>query len=298
MAKIAFIGLGNMGEPMANNLLKAGHELVAFDCVPKAMQKLINEGASPASSAAQAVANTAVVISMLPSGEHVRDLYLGAGQVLTSVNADTLLIDCSTIAAEDARALAEAAAAHGLVFLDAPVSGGVTGAKAGTLTFIVGGEAGPLETARPILEAMGKNIFHAGGHGAGQIGKLCNNMLLGILMIGTCEALNLAVAHDLDPAVISEIMQSSSGNNWALQVYNPFPGLMENAPAAKGYEGGFLSELMAKDLALAMSAALASGTSTPLGSMARSLYAMHCANGHGRRDFSSIIQLLQGGRLD
>lgn len=298
MTKIAFIGLGNMGAPMAHNLLKAGHELVAFDLVPEAMQRLVAEGASPADSAAHAVTDTAAVISMLPTGEHVRDLYLGAGQVLTSVHADTLLIDCSTIAAEDARTVAEAAVAHNLAFLDAPVSGGVAGAKAGTLTFIVGGEAQPLEAARPILEAMGRNVFHAGGHGAGQVGKLCNNMLLGVLMIGTCEALNLAVAHDLDPAIISEIMRSSSGNNWALQAYNPFPGLVEDAPAARGYEGGFAGDLMAKDLALAMNAALASGTPIPLGSMARSLYAMHCANGNGRRDFSSIIQFLQGGRLD
>ncbi|EAR21430.1 3-hydroxyisobutyrate dehydrogenase [Nitrococcus mobilis] len=298
MAKIAFIGLGNMGAPMAVNLLKAGHGLVAFDLVPEAMQQLADKGATPARSAAQAVAHAAVVISMLPAGKQVRDLYLGTGRVLASVSTGTLLIDCSTIAAEDARAVAAAANSRGLAFLDAPVSGGIAGAQAGTLTFIVGGEAQPLEAARPILEVMGRNVFHAGGHGAGQLGKICNNMLLGILMLGTCEALNLAVAHELNPAIISEIMRSSSGNNWVLQAYNPLPGLMENTPATRGYEGGFLSHLMAKDLALAMNAALASGTSTPLGSVASSLYAMHCANGNDRRDFSSIIQFLQGGRLD
>lgn len=298
MAKIAFIGLGNMGAPMAANLLAAGHELVAFDLLPEAMQPFAQKGAAVARCAAEAVAKATVVVSMLPAGEHVRDLYMGAGEVLSSVNTGTLLIDCSTIAAEDARAVAAAASARRLAFLDAPVSGGVAGAKAGTLTFIVGGEAQSLETARPLLEAMGRKVFHAGGHGAGQVGKMCNNMLLAILMIGTCEALNLAVAHDLNPAVISEIMQSSSGNNWALQSYNPYPGLMENAPASRSYEGGFLGELMAKDLALAINAALTSGTSTPLGSLARSLYAMHCANGNGGRDFSSIIQFLQGGRID
>lgn len=298
MTRIAFIGLGNMGAPMAANLRKAGYELVAFDLVPEAIQKLVDQGADPAHSAAEAVAGATVVISMLPAGKQVRDLYLGTGRVLASVGIGTLLIDCSTIATEDARAVAAAAEARGLAFLDAPVSGGVAGAQAGSLTFIVGGEAQPLETARPILEAMGKNIFHAGGHGAGQLGKMCNNMLLGILMIGTCETLNLAVAHELNPAVISEIIQSSSGNNWVLQNYNPLPRLMENTPATRDYEGGFLSKLMAKDLTLAMSAALASGTSTPLGSVTSSLYAMHCANGNGQRDFSSIIQLLQGGRLD
>ncbi|MDN5848555.1 MAG: 3-hydroxyisobutyrate dehydrogenase [Nitrococcus sp.] len=298
MAKIAFIGLGNMGAPMASNLLKAGHELVVFDLVPEARQKLADAGAFAADSAAEAVENATVVISMLQTGKQVRDLYIGSGQVLTSASAGTLLIDCSTIAAEDARAVAQAALALDLPFLDAPVSGGVAGATAATLTFIVGGEAEPLETARPILESMGRSVLHAGGHGAGQLGKMCNNMLLGVLMIGTCEALNLAVAHGLDPAVVSEIMKSSSGNNWVLQVYNPFPGVMANAPAARGYEGGFLGDLMAKDLMLAMNAALASGTSTPLGSMARSLYTMHCANGNGGRDFSSIILFLQGGRLD
>ena len=298
MAKIAFIGLGNMGAPMAANLIEAGHELVAFDLIPEAVERATRKGASVARCAAEAVADATVVISMLPAGEHVRDLYMGAGRVLDSVRDGTLLIDCSTIAAEDARAVAAAAGARGLAILDAPVSGGVAGAKAGTLTFIVGGEAQSVEAARPILEAMGKKVFHAGVHGAGQIGKMCNNMLLGILMIGTCEALNLAVAHDLDPAVISEIMQSSSGNNWALQCYNPYPGLMENTPASRGYEGGFVGDLMAKDLALAMNAALTSATPTPLGAVARSLYAIHCANGNGRRDFSSVIQLLQGNRLD
>lgn len=298
MAKIAFIGLGNMGAPMAVNLVKAGHEVTVFDLVPAAVRQLTDEGAGKADSAAAAVAGAEVVISMLPAGRHVRDVYLGDGAVLENAGDGTLLIDCSTIAAEDARSVAGAATAQGLPFIDAPVSGGVGGARAGTLTFICGGEAEAVERARPILEVMGKAVFHAGPHGAGQVGKMCNNMLLGILMIGTSEALNLAEAHGLDPKVVSEIMKASSGGNWALQVYNPYPGVMENAPASNHYRGGFVVDLMAKDLALAMNMALASDTATPLGSMARSLYRTHSANGHGGRDFSSILQFLKGGTLD
>ncbi|MGD8430253.1 MAG: 3-hydroxyisobutyrate dehydrogenase, partial [Ectothiorhodospiraceae bacterium] len=210
----------------------------------------------------------------------------------------TLLIDSSTIAAEEAREVAEAAREKGLPFLDAPVSGGVGGAKAGTLTFICGGESADVERARPILDVMGKNVFHAGPHGAGQVGKMCNNMLLGILMIGTSEALNLAESHGLDPKVVSEIMKASSGSNWALQVYNPYPGVMENVPSSNGYKGGFLVDLMAKDLGLAMNMAVGSGTSTPLGSMARAIYTTHSANGNGRLDFSSVLQFLKGGKLE
>ena len=294
MAKIAFIGLGNMGAPMAANLIEAGHQLTVFDLVPEPVQTLANQGAKAAASAAEAVAEAEVVISMLPAGQHVSSLYMGEGAVIDSVSAGTLLIDCSTIDADTARTVQQAAAERGLRMLDAPVSGGVGGAKAGTLTFIVGGEADALNQARPILESMGKNVFHAGPSGAGQVGKMCNNMLLGILMIGTSEALNLGVANGLDPSVLSEIMKASSGNNWALQVYNPFPGVMENAPASKGYQGGFGVNLIVKDLGLAMDAALKSGTATPLGSMARNLYRMHAAGGAGGLDFSSIIERLRG----
>lgn len=293
MTQIAFIGLGNMGAPMAANLLKAGHELAVFDLVPAAVAKLEQAGARAAASAADAVNGAQVVISMLPAGAHVRELYLGEGSLLEAVGPDTLLIDCSTIDAETARELAEAATRQGLQMLDAPVSGGVAGAEAGSLTFIVGGEEAALEHARPILEAMGKNIFHAGAAGAGQVAKMCNNMLLGILMTGTAEALNLGAANGLDPKVLSEIMKASSGNNWALQVYNPYPGVMEGAPASRGYQGGFGVDLLVKDLELALKAGLANRTALPLGSLVRQLYVAYSKQGAGRMDFSSIIQYLE-----
>lgn len=291
--KIAFIGLGNMGAPMAANLIAAGHELIVFDLVADAMRKAVGSGAIAADSAAAAATAGDVVISMLPAGEHVADLYLGAGGVMAAVRNGTLLIDCSTIDADTARRVAAAAGERGLEMLDAPVSGGTGGARAGTLTFIVGGSAVALERARPLFEIMGKNVFHAGEAGAGQVGKMCNNMLLGVLMTGTSEAINLGVAHGLDPAVLSEIMKASSGGNWALNVYNPYPGVMENAPASKGYQGGFGVDLMLKDLGLALDAAVKSKVATPLGALARSLYAAHSGKGSGKLDFSSIIQFLK-----
>lgn len=296
MTQIAFIGLGNMGAPMAANLLKAGHQLAVFDLAPAAVAKLEAAGARAAKSAADAVAGAQVVFSMLPAGQHVKSLYLGEGGLLEAVGPDTLLVDCSTIDAETARELAEAAARSRLEMLDAPVSGGVAGAEAGTLTFIVGGEAAALERARPFLEVMGKKIFHAGGAGAGQVAKMCNNMLLGILMTGTAEALNLGVANGLDPQVLSEIMKASSGNNWALQVYNPYPGVMDNVPASRGYQGGFGVDLIVKDLELALKAGLPSRTALPLGALVRQLYVAHSKQGAGRLDFSSIIQFLEPER--
>lgn len=292
--KIAFIGLGNMGGPMASNLLDAGHDLVVFDLIPEALEAAVAKGATAADSAAEAAAAGDILISMLPAGVHVNDLYLGNGGVMDAVRDGTLLIDCSTIDAETSRRVAAAAAERGLEMLDAPVSGGTGGAKAGTLTFIVGGPAPALEHARPLLEIMGKNIFHAGDAGAGQVGKMCNNMLLGVLMTGTSEALNLGVAQGLDPAVLSDIMKASSGGNWALNVYNPYPGVMDSVPSSNGYQGGFGVDLMLKDLGLAMDAAVKSRVSTPLGSVARNLYAVHSGNGHGKLDFSSIIQFLDG----
>lgn len=296
MTQIAFIGLGNMGAPMVANLLKAGHRLAVFDLVPEAVARLEQAGARAAASAADAAAGAQVVISMLPAGQHVKGLYLGEGALLDAVGPDALLIDCSTIDAQTARELAAAAGQRGLAMLDAPVSGGVAGAEAGTLTFIVGGEAAALERARPILEAMGKKIFHAGGAGAGQVAKMCNNMLLGILMTGTAEALNLGVANGLDPKVLSEIMKASSGNNWALQVYNPYPGVMDGVPASRGYQGGFGVDLLVKDLGLALAAGMASQTALPLGTLVRQLYLAHSKQGAGRLDFSSIIRFLEPER--
>ena len=295
--KIAFIGLGHMGGPMALNLRKAGFAVKAFDLSDEACKKYAAEGLAIAASAAESVADADVVISMLPASAHVEGLFLGSGGgkpgLLDSIRAGTLVIDSSTIAAATSRKVADAAAAKGIAMIDAPVSGGTGGAIAGTLTFMAGGEADDLERARPVLEKMGANIFHAGGIGAGQTAKICNNMLLGILMIGTSEALALGVANGLDPKVLSEIMRRSSGGNWALEKYNPMPGVMETAPASKNYAGGFGTDLMLKDLGLAQENATAVRAATPLGGLARSLYAAHSLAGHGALDFSSVLKLLQ-----
>ncbi|VFR55992.1 3-hydroxyisobutyrate dehydrogenase [plant metagenome] len=293
MKQIAFIGLGNMGAPMALNLLKAGHALKVFDLSEKALKQAAEAGASVASSAQDAVTGADCVITMLPASAHVEKLYL-SDDLLAGVRADALVIDCSTIAPESARRVAAAAQARGIAMIDAPVSGGTGGAAAGTLTFIVGGAAESLERARPLLEKMGKNIFHAGDAGAGQVAKICNNMLLGVLMAGTAEALALGVANGLDVKVLSDIISKSSGRNWATELYNPWPGVMPNVPASKGYEGGFGVDLMLKDLGLAAEAALAVKAATPLGELARNLYAMHSAQGSGGLDFSSILGLVKG----
>jgi 3-hydroxyisobutyrate dehydrogenase len=290
--KVGFVGLGNMGAPMAQNLVASGHDVQIFDLVKAAMDSV--EGAHQMPSAAAAAQNVDVFISMLPAGKHVRSLYLDDGGILATVAADTLLVDCSTIDPATAREVAAAAAERGIALLDAPVSGGTAGAQAGTLTFIVGGEAAALERARELLEVMGSRVYHAGGNGAGQTAKVCNNMLLAITMAGTAEALALGVANGLDPAVLSEIMKQSSGGNWCLNVYNPYPGVMDTAPAERGYSGGFLVDLMNKDLGLAMDTARASGSAVPLGAVADNLFALHrTSNDAGRLDFSSIQWLYE-----
>ncbi|MDB5731914.1 MAG: mmsB [Variovorax sp.] len=294
--KISFIGLGHMGGPMALNLHRAGHALGAFDLSAEACGKLAAEGLPVAASAADTLDGAEVVISMLPASAHVEALYLGGEgrpSLMERIQPGTLVIDSSTIAAATSRRVAEAGARRGVAVIDAPVSGGTGGAVAGTLTFMVGGAAADLERARPVLEKMGSNIFHAGGPGAGQTAKICNNMLLGILMIGTSEALALGVANGLDPKVLSEIMRRSSGGNWALEKYNPMPGVMDAAPASKGYAGGFGTDLMLKDLGLAQESAIAVRAATPLGGLARSLYAAHSLAGHGALDFSSVIRMLR-----
>ncbi|NYT77261.1 3-hydroxyisobutyrate dehydrogenase [Alcaligenaceae bacterium] len=291
MSHIAFIGLGHMGAPMALNLLKAGHTLSVFDLVPSAVKTLTDAGASAAESAQAAVKGVDAVVTMLPASKHVEGLYLGETGLLQHIAAGTLVMECSTIAAVSARKVAEAAAAKGIRMIDAPVSGGTGGAVAGTLTFIVGGTDADLEAAMPYLEKMGKNIFHAGAAGAGQVAKICNNMLLGILMAGTSEALALGVANGLDPKVLSDIIAKSSGRNWATELYNPWPGVMENAPASKSYAGGFGVDLMLKDLGLAAESALNTRSATPLGELARNLYSIHSSQGNGGLDFSSILNL-------
>lgn len=293
MNHIAFIGLGNMGGPMAQNLLKAGYKVKVFDLSATSMKTLTDAGATAATSAIDAVSNAEIVISMLPASRHVEALYLGESGLLPHIQQGTLVIDCSTIAAQTAVTVSKAATGLGLNMIDAPVSGGTGGAIAGTLTFIVGGDDQDLERARPFLSAMGKNIFHAGGHGAGQTAKICNNMLLGIQMIGTAEALALGVANGLDPQVLSDIMVKSSGRNWSLELYNPYPGVMDNVPASRGYSGGFGVDLMLKDLGLATETALNAQASIPLGEMARNLYSLHSKAGSGALDFSSILQILQ-----
>ncbi|OZI22593.1 MULTISPECIES: 3-hydroxyisobutyrate dehydrogenase [Bordetella] len=290
MSSIAFIGLGNMGAPMAHNLIKAGHQLTVFDLVPQAVQGLAAAGARAAADATEAVKGAEVVVTMLPASKHVEALYL-ADDLLAAIDAAALVIDCSTIAPDSARKVAAAAKARGLAMIDAPVSGGTGGAVAGTLTFIVGGEADALQRAMPVLQCMGKNIFHAGAAGAGQVAKICNNMLLGILMAGTSEALALGVANGLDPKVLSDIIAKSSGRNWATELYNPWPGVMDHAPASKGYAGGFGVDLMLKDLGLAAESALSTRSSIPLGELARNLYSLHSAAGTGKLDFSSIVKL-------
>ena len=287
--RVAFIGLGNMGGPMAANLVKAGHAVCGFDLSGGAVQRLAAAGGRAATSIADAVRDAQVVITMLPAGEHVLAAYDGPQGVLANAASDAVLIDSSTVPPEIPRQLAKLAR-PGTLLLDAPVSGGTAGAAAGTLTFMVGGDAALVERMRPLLGNMGRAIHHGGPLGAGQTLKLCNNMLLGILMAGTSEALRLGIANGLDPKVLSAVMQQSSGRNWTLEVYNPCPGVMENAASSRGYTGGFATDLMAKDLRLAHGAAAAGDVATPLGDLARRIFEVHRANGHGALDFSSIFQ--------
>ena len=294
--RVAFIGLGNMGGPMAAHLARAGHAVAAFDLSADACAKAEAQGLRIAASARDAVQDAQVVISMLPASRHVESLYLGdgAGQdgLMAALAPGALVIDCSTIAPAAAQKVAQAASARGLAMIDAPVSGGTAGAAAGTLTFIVGGEADALARARPLLQAMGKNIFHMGAAGAGQVAKLCNNMALGVIMAVTGEAIALGVAHGLDPRALSQMMAVSTSRSWATEVCNPWPGVLENAPASRGYSGGFGNDLMLKDLGLAVEAAMGVGSAIPLGELARNLYALNRQAGRGQLDFSSVVKLV------
>ena len=294
MAKVGFIGLGNMGGPMATNLVKAGHEVAVFDLSEAALQQLKSAGAAVAGSAAEAAAGADYVISMLPAGKHVAATYLGDAGLLAQLDSSTTILDCSTIDAATARQVGEVAAELGIGFMDAPVSGGVAAAAAGTLAFMCGGSAEAFDKARLVLQDMGKNIFHAGPAGAGQVAKGCNNMLLAIHMIGSCEALEMGARNGLDPKVLSEIMLASSGRNWSLEVYNPYPGVMEGAPASNDYKPGFMVDLMVKDLGLALEIAEQSSFDNPMGQLAKELYGQHQQAGNGQLDFSSILQKLQG----
>jgi 3-hydroxyisobutyrate dehydrogenase len=289
--KIAFIGLGHMGAPMARNLLKAGHSLVVFDVVARNVEALTAVGAIAAASARQAAAQGELVISMLPSSPHVKSVYLGADGVLAGVVSGTTLIDSSTIDPHTAREVAAAAEKHGNPMADAPVSGGTGGAEAGTLTFMVGGAEDVFERIAPTLRHMGKNIVHCGPAGTGQVAKICNNMLLGISMIGVAEAMNLGATLGIDPKVLAGIINTSSGRCWSSDTYNPYPGVMENVPAARGYTGGFGADLMLKDLGLATDAAKLSKQAVIMGALAQQLYQALSAQGAGALDFSAIINL-------
>ncbi|MDG2047722.1 MAG: 3-hydroxyisobutyrate dehydrogenase [Halioglobus sp.] len=298
MAEVGFIGLGNMGGPMAINLVKAGHSVVVFDLSQAACEQLRERGASVADSAADAVVGVDYVISMLPAGKHVAELYLGDGGLLSKLNGSVTILDCSTIDTATARRVGEAAAQSGIGFMDAPVSGGVAAATAGTLAFMCGGGADTFEKARVILKDLGKNIFYAGPAGAGQVAKGCNNMLLAIHMIGTSEALEMGARNGLDPKVLSEIMLASSGRNWSLEVYNPYPGVMGATPASNDYQPGFMVDLMVKDLGLAMEIAQQCDVDNAMGQLAAVLYRQHQQSGSGKRDFSSILQRLQSESSD
>lgn len=288
---IGFIGLGNMGAPMALNLLKAGHKLQVFDLVASAVAELVQAGATAATSPQEvAAARPEVLITMLPASVHVRKVYLGDDGVLAAVDPSVLLIDSSTIDPQTSRDVAAAAHKQGNAMLDAPVSGGTVGAKAGTLTFMVGGEQASFDKARPILEQMGKNIVYCGGAGNGQVAKVANNMLLGISMIGAAEAMSLGVSLGMDPKVLAGIINTSSGRCWSTEVYNPWPEVVETAPASKGYAGGFGADLMLKDLGLATEAARAAKVPVVMGATAQQLYQTFSVQGNGHLDFSAIIQ--------
>jgi 3-hydroxyisobutyrate dehydrogenase len=293
MARIGFIGLGNMGLPMALNLRKAGHSVAGFDVTTTAIEKLVAGGGTAADGIKAAALNVDAVISMLPSGREVREVYLNAG-VLDAVTPDTLLIDCSTIDVDSARTVSVAAREKGLAMLDAPVSGGVAGAQAATLTFMVGGTDQAFARAKPLLEAMGKTIVHAGPSGNGQAAKICNNMVLGISMIAVSEAFVLAERLGLDAQKLFEISSKSSGQCWSLTSYCPVPGPVPTSPANRDYQPGFTAAMMLKDLRLAQEAARSAGASTPLGAEAAALYGLYVGNGFGGRDFSGIIRFLRG----
>jgi 3-hydroxyisobutyrate dehydrogenase len=289
--KIAFIGLGNMGGGMAANLAKAGHEVRAFDLSEEALVRAVEAGCTRAASAAEAVTGAEAVVTMLPAGKHVAGVY--ESDVFPNAAPGTLLLDCSTIDVATARSNIEAATAKGLVAVDAPVSGGIAAANAGTLTFMVGGTDEGFARAEPILAKMGKAVIHAGGAGAGQGAKICNNMLLGASMIATCESLALAQKLGLDPQTFFDIASVSSGQCWSLTSYAPLPGVGPATPADNDYKGGFAAALMLKDLRLAMEAAASVDADVPMGSRARELYEAFVAADPDHRDFSAIIQTLQ-----
>lgn len=294
VANIGFIGLGNMGRPMMRNLIKAGHAVRAFDVVAAVRESAVQDGAVAASDAAGVLEGAEAVITMLPAGEHVRGIYLGPNGLLAKAKGNPVFIDCSTIDVESAREVAGKAGEAGFDMIDAPVSGGVGGAAAGTLTIMAGGPETAFNRAKPFLEAVSRLQVYAGGSGNGQAAKACNNMILGITMIGVCEAFVLGEKLGLDHAKLFEVTANASGQCWSISNYCPVPGPVPTSPANNDYKAGFTAAMMLKDLKLAQQAASASGASTPLGAAAQSLYSLFNAAGHGGVDFSGIIRMLRG----
>ncbi len=294
MAKIAFIGLGNMGLPMARNLLKAGHSVTGFDLSEAACKALTEAGGSVAAEATAAARGAEAVVTALPAAKHVRAVYQGEGGILAAAPKGTLFIDCSTIDVNTARAVIADAEAQGRMMVDSPMSGGVGGATAGTLTFMVGGSEAAFAAARPILAGMGKNIFHAGGPGAGSAAKICNNMMLAIQMIAVSEGFNLAAKLGLEAQKLYDISSTATARCWSLNDYCPAPGPVPASPANRDYQPGFAAALMLKDLRIAMEAAQAAGAHTPLGAQATQIYALMDLAGQSGKDFSGVIRLLRG----
>ena len=294
MARIAFVGLGNMGAPMAQNLVKAGHVVIGVDVNREAVESLIAVGGNGAENAGVAAADAEVVVTMLPSGKEVSEAYLNEGGIVDKATPGTLLIDSSTIDVATARKVAALAEAKGLLMVDAPVSGGVSGAQGGTLTFMVGGSDAAFDNAKPILDAMGKTIVHAGGPGNGQAAKICNNMVLGISMIAVSEAFVLAEKLGLDAQKLFEISSKSSGQCWSMTSYCPVPGPVPTSPANRDYQAGFTAQMMLKDLRLAQDAAKGAKAMTPLGAGAEAIYSQFVESGEGGKDFSGIVRFLRG----
>ena len=294
MTKVSFIGLGNMGLPMAKNLVKAGHDITGFDLVEGQLTELVKSGGKVSENLNDTLKNSEVVITMLPSGKHVKSVYLGEEGIIKNSPADLLLIDSSTIDVESAREVEEVANKSDLKMLDAPVSGGVTGAEAGTLTFMVGGDEGAFEKGKELLDIMGGNVIHAGQAGNGQVAKICNNMLLAISMIGTSEAFNLAERLGLDSQTFYDISSTASGQCWSMTSYCPVPGPVPSSPANNNYKPGFSSALMLKDLRLSQEASKITNVGTPLGAHSTKIYEKMEEGGYDNLDFSGVIKLISG----
>ena len=294
MTKVSFIGLGNMGLPMAKNLVKAGHDITGFDLVEGQLTELVKSGGKVSENLNDTLKNSEVVITMLPSGKHVKSVYLGEEGIIKNSPAGLLLIDSSTIDVESAREVEEVANKSDLKMLDAPVSGGVTGAEAGTLTFMVGGDEGAFEKGKELLDIMGGNVIHAGQAGNGQVAKICNNMLLAISMIGTSEAFNLAERLGLDSQTFYDISSTASGQCWSMTSYCPVPGPVPTSPANNNYKPGFSSALMLKDLRLSQEASKITNAGTPLGAHSTEIYEKMEEGGYDNLDFSGVIKLISG----